>query len=29
MSRGRVIHRGPSRELLADPERLASLVVAQ
>ena len=29
MSRGRVIHRGPSRELLADPERLANLVVAQ
>jgi branched-chain amino acid transport system ATP-binding protein len=29
MSRGRVIHHGPSRELLADPERLASLVVAQ
>ena len=29
MSRGRVIHRGPSRELLADPERLARLVVAQ
>ncbi len=28
MSRGRVIHRGPSRELLADPERLARLVVA-
>ncbi|HEX7054511.1 MAG TPA: ABC transporter ATP-binding protein [Burkholderiales bacterium] len=29
MSRGRVIHQGPSAELLADPERLASLVVAQ
>ena len=29
MSRGRVIHRGPSRELLADPERLGQLVVAQ
>ena len=29
MSRGRVIHRGPSRELLSDPERLARLVVAQ
>ena len=29
MSRGRVIHRGPSSELLADPERLARLVVAQ
>jgi branched-chain amino acid transport system ATP-binding protein len=29
MSRGRVIHRGPSEALLADPERLASLVVAQ
>jgi branched-chain amino acid transport system ATP-binding protein len=29
MSRGRVIHHGPSRELLADPERLARLVVAQ
>ncbi len=29
MSRGRVIHHGPSGELLADPERLASLVVAQ
>jgi branched-chain amino acid transport system ATP-binding protein len=29
MSRGRIIHHGPSRELLADPERLASLVVAQ
>jgi branched-chain amino acid transport system ATP-binding protein len=29
MSRGRVIHHGPSEPLLADPERLASLVVAQ
>jgi branched-chain amino acid transport system ATP-binding protein len=29
MSRGRVIHHGPSPVLLADPERLASLVVAQ
>jgi branched-chain amino acid transport system ATP-binding protein len=29
MSRGRVIHHGPSRDLLADPERLARLVVAQ
>jgi branched-chain amino acid transport system ATP-binding protein len=29
MSRGRVIHRGPSPELLADPERLGRLVVAQ
>jgi branched-chain amino acid transport system ATP-binding protein len=29
MSRGRVIHHGSSRELLADPERLARLVVAQ
>ena len=29
MSRGRVIHHGLSRELLADPERLARLVVAQ
>jgi len=29
MSRGRVIHQGASRELLADPERLAQLVVAQ
>ena len=29
MSRGRVIHHGPSPELLADPERLARLVVAQ
>ncbi len=29
MSRGRVIHHGPSEHLLADPERLARLVVAQ
>ena len=29
MSRGRVVHHGPSDALLADPERLASLVVAQ
>ncbi|HEY5898753.1 MAG TPA: ABC transporter ATP-binding protein [Burkholderiales bacterium] len=29
MSRGRVIHHGPSEALLADPERLAKLVVAQ
>jgi branched-chain amino acid transport system ATP-binding protein len=29
MSRGRVIHHGASRELLADPDRLARLVVAQ
>ena len=29
MSRGRVIHHGPSDALLRDPERLASLVVAQ
>jgi len=29
MSRGRVIHHGPSEALLTDPERLASLVVAQ
>jgi branched-chain amino acid transport system ATP-binding protein len=29
MSRGRIIHHGPSRELLADPERLGRLVVAQ
>ena len=29
MSRGRVIHHGPSSALLADPDRLASLVVAQ
>jgi branched-chain amino acid transport system ATP-binding protein len=29
MSRGRIIHRGPSAALLADPDKLASLVVAQ
>jgi branched-chain amino acid transport system ATP-binding protein len=29
MSRGRVIHHGASEALLADPDRLASLVVAQ
>jgi branched-chain amino acid transport system ATP-binding protein len=29
MSRGRIIHSGTSAELLADPERLARLVVAQ
>jgi len=29
MSRGRVIHHGPSAQLLADPDRLANLVVAQ
>ena len=29
MNRGRVIHHGASEELLADPERLARLVVAQ
>ena len=29
MSRGRVIHHGPSEALLADPDRLAQLVVAQ
>jgi len=29
MSRGRIIHHGPSEALLKDPERLASLVVAQ
>jgi branched-chain amino acid transport system ATP-binding protein len=29
MSRGRIIHEGASRELLADPERLGRLVVAQ
>ncbi|HYG55680.1 MAG TPA: ABC transporter ATP-binding protein [Burkholderiales bacterium] len=29
LSRGRVIHAGPSAELLADPQRLTSLVVAQ
>jgi branched-chain amino acid transport system ATP-binding protein len=29
LNRGRVAHRGPSAALLADPQRLASLVVAQ
>jgi branched-chain amino acid transport system ATP-binding protein len=29
MSRGRIIHQGAAAELLADPERLARLVVAQ
>jgi hypothetical protein len=29
MSRGRVIHHGPSAALLADSDRLARLVVAQ
>jgi branched-chain amino acid transport system ATP-binding protein len=29
LSRGRIVHRGPSSELLADPARLAALVVAQ
>jgi branched-chain amino acid transport system ATP-binding protein len=29
LNRGRIIHHGPSAALLADPERLASLVVAQ
>jgi branched-chain amino acid transport system ATP-binding protein len=29
LNRGRVSHYGPSEELLADPQRLASLVVAQ
>ena len=28
LSRGRIVHHGPSAELLADPQRLASLVVA-
>ncbi|HSD52871.1 MAG TPA: ABC transporter ATP-binding protein [Burkholderiales bacterium] len=28
LSRGRIVHRGPSAELLADPERLTALVVA-
>jgi branched-chain amino acid transport system ATP-binding protein len=28
LNRGRIIHRGPSAELLADPARLANLVVA-
>jgi len=29
LSRGRIVHAGASAELLADPDRLASLVVAQ
>jgi branched-chain amino acid transport system ATP-binding protein len=29
LSRGRIVHHGPSAALLADPERLTSLVVAQ
>ena len=29
LSRGRIVHRGPSTELLADPDRLTALVVAQ
>ena len=29
LSRGRIVHRGPSAALAADPERLAALVVAQ
>jgi branched-chain amino acid transport system ATP-binding protein len=29
LSRGRIIHHGPSEALLADPDQLASLVVAQ
>jgi ABC-type microcin C transport system duplicated ATPase subunit YejF len=29
LSRGRIVHHGPSAELLADPDRLTSLVVAQ
>jgi branched-chain amino acid transport system ATP-binding protein len=29
LSRGRIVHRGPSAELLADPDRLPALVVAQ
>jgi branched-chain amino acid transport system ATP-binding protein len=29
LNRGRVSHYGPSAELLADPQRLASLIVAQ
>ena len=29
MSRGRIVHHGPSEALLADPDRLARLVVAQ
>jgi hypothetical protein len=29
LSRGRVVHSGPSAALLADPQRLTSLIVAQ
>ena len=29
LNRGRVIHSGPSAELLGDPQKLTSLVVAQ
>jgi branched-chain amino acid transport system ATP-binding protein len=29
LSRGRIVHQGPSAALLADPDRLASLVLAQ
>jgi ABC-type branched-subunit amino acid transport system ATPase component len=29
LNRGRVAHYGPSAELLADPQRLASLVLTQ
>ena len=28
LNRGRIMHHGPSAELLADPQRLTSLVVA-
>jgi branched-chain amino acid transport system ATP-binding protein len=29
LSRGRVVHYGPSAALLSDPEKLTSLIVAQ
>ncbi|MDH4191109.1 MAG: ABC transporter ATP-binding protein, partial [Betaproteobacteria bacterium] len=29
LSRGRIVYRGTSAELLADPQRLASLIVSQ
>jgi branched-chain amino acid transport system ATP-binding protein len=29
LNRGRIVHRGASAELSADPERLAALVMAQ
>jgi branched-chain amino acid transport system ATP-binding protein len=29
LSRGRIVHHGPSADLLRDPDRLAALVVAQ